>query len=95
MHLSAPPPVPSRWAVGIPSAIDRLVLRCMAKDPDRRFTACELASTIGALSQTPWFAALSRQASAPSSGAVPMGAQPTLPAAPDRSDHRGLRLLRP
>ena len=36
-HLTAPPPVPSVVARGIPSELDRVVVRAMLKDPDDRF----------------------------------------------------------
>jgi len=83
-HLGEPPPVPSQCAPGVPSAIDHLVLRCMAKDPGRRLTACELAGTIGALFRAPYFAGTHGRASAPFSGAVHTDARWTLP---DASGH--------
>jgi serine/threonine-protein kinase len=78
-HMSEPTPVPSQCVPGIPSAIDHLVLRCMAKDPSRRLTACELASTIGALFRAPYFAGTHGRAGAPFSGAVHTDARRTLP----------------
>ena len=95
MHVNAPPPVPSRHALGIPAAIDRLVLRCMAKDPARRFTACELASTIDALLQAPSFTRSHRRTRAPSSDVAAMDALPTIPAAPVAPDRGDLRLAVP
>jgi serine/threonine-protein kinase len=53
LHQREPAPLPSHRVPGIPATVDRLVSRCMAKDPARRFTACELARTIGALVPTP------------------------------------------
>jgi len=82
-HLGEPTPVPSRRAAGIPSAIDHLVLRCMAKEPRRRFTASELSSMIGALFRAPDFAGTHGRAGAPFSGAVHTDARVTLPAASD------------
>jgi len=50
MHLREPPPTPSQLRAGVPHEIDRLVLRCLAKDPGQRFqTASELATAIDAL----------------------------------------------
>jgi serine/threonine protein kinase len=50
MHLREPPPVPSSRVAWIPPEIDQLVLRCLAKDPARRFgSGGELAAAIGAL----------------------------------------------
>jgi serine/threonine-protein kinase len=49
MHLRQPTPVPSQSAKGISSAIDPLVMRCMEKEPEMRFTASALASAIDAL----------------------------------------------
>ena len=92
MHLHEPPPVPSRCAPGIPPAIDHLVRCCMAKDPERRFTACELASAIGALLRAPHVAGVHERATLPFSGASWADAQPTLPVTAERLD---LSLLLP
>jgi serine/threonine-protein kinase len=54
MHQLEPAPVASQHAPGIPPLVDHLVLRCMAKDPAERFTACELARAIGAVRYAPW-----------------------------------------
>ena len=51
-HLSDPPPAPSLYTSGIPRVIDQLVMRYLAKDAEQRFTACELAAAIEALSAT-------------------------------------------
>ncbi len=60
MHLREQPVPPSAKASWVPPALDRLILRCLAKDPAERFqTGTELASAIttlidtGALPQTP------------------------------------------
>ncbi|TMQ14169.1 MAG: serine/threonine protein kinase [Deltaproteobacteria bacterium] len=58
MHQLEPPPLPSHHAAGVPAVVDHLVLRCLAKDPAERFTACELARTIGGLLHAPWRAGL-------------------------------------
>jgi serine/threonine-protein kinase len=50
MHLREPPPVPSSLRPGIPPEIDRLVLRCLEKDPARRFGhSGELVAVLGSL----------------------------------------------
>ena len=46
-HTSVPAPAPSRLRPGLPRAIDRLVGRCLEKDPGRRFqSAGELAAAL-------------------------------------------------
>jgi len=48
MHLREPPPAPSSRLFGVPPEVDALVLRCLAKDPARRFASgTELAAAIG------------------------------------------------
>jgi serine/threonine-protein kinase len=50
MHLREPAPVPSQLRPGIPPEVDRIVLRCLEKDPAMRFTsAADLAIAIGAV----------------------------------------------
>src|SRR5262249_27573985 len=53
-HQLDPAPVPSQRVRGIPTAVDDLVQRCLAKDPSERFTACELERAISALVHAPW-----------------------------------------
>jgi len=49
-HLREPAPAPSSFRPGIPPEVDRVVLRCMAKDPQMRFEhAGELAVVLGTL----------------------------------------------
>ena len=83
MHLRVPTPMPSRYALGIPSAVDQLVLRCMAKDPARRFTAPALAAAIDALLQAPAAAGLFGRPTAPWSCEPCTDTLPTLPGVPD------------
>jgi serine/threonine-protein kinase len=79
MHLREPVPVPSRHATGLPSAVDHLVRRCMAKDPEQRFTAGALASAIDALFQAPEVAGAFGRASASPSEERCMDMMETLP----------------
>ena len=47
MHLREPAPLASSVAAGIPSAVDELIARCLAKDPAARFSSgAELATAI-------------------------------------------------
>jgi serine/threonine protein kinase len=53
MHLREMPAPPSAKAAWVPAALDRLILRCLAKNPAERFqTGTELASAITALIDT-------------------------------------------
>jgi tRNA A-37 threonylcarbamoyl transferase component Bud32 len=36
-HIQEPPPPPSRFAPGLPPAVDAVLLRCLAKQPEDRF----------------------------------------------------------
>jgi len=48
MHLRDAPPAPSSCAAGIPTEVDALVLRCLEKEPAKRYaSAAELAAEIG------------------------------------------------
>jgi serine/threonine protein kinase len=39
-HLKSEPAPPSRWNPAIPAELDRIVLRALEKQPDRRFLGC-------------------------------------------------------
>lgn len=39
-HLMSPPPQPSASGLGLPSALDAVIARAMAKDPARRYPSC-------------------------------------------------------
>ncbi len=72
MHLREPAPAPSQLRPGIPTEIDQLVLRCLAKDPAQRFpTADDLAIAIGGLLGS------SPQVPAARTGGYAAGAAPT------------------
>jgi serine/threonine protein kinase len=69
-HLDEPPPSLAAVRPGLPPALDEVVRRAMAKQPEDRFqTAAELASALGAAVAAP-----------PSAPTVP-SATPTVPAA--------------
>jgi serine/threonine-protein kinase len=54
MHIREPAERPSKRASGIPKAVDDLVMRCLEKDPAKRFsTGTDLAHAVDALMQTP------------------------------------------
>lgn len=55
-HLQSPPPAPSEHSpVPIPAALDGLILRCLAKDPEAGpASALELASLLEAIDAPVW-----------------------------------------
>jgi serine/threonine-protein kinase len=85
MHLREPPPVPSSLRAGIPPNIDRLVLRCLAKDPAQRFNhGGELADALDHL-----------LASTPEAGRLGPSAPYTAPAVTTMSASSGASLATP
>ncbi len=51
MHLREPPPAPSSLVPELPRGVDALVLRCMEKEPSRRYSSgSEIAEVLEALS---------------------------------------------
>ena len=52
-HLTQAPEPPSRLAPGVTSALDALILGCLAKDPAQRPRAAELAAELRRLSAAP------------------------------------------
>jgi serine/threonine protein kinase len=65
-HLREPPPAPSSRARDIPPELDALILRCLAKDPGRRFASgTELAAALGVLIGTASSPTVSTSPSAP------------------------------
>ena len=52
--VNTPPPSPARVVKGLPTRVERIVLRCLEKDPDRRFaSATELLDELRAASVRP------------------------------------------
>lgn len=50
MHLQQPPPLLSSRAPHVPAALEALVMKCLAKDPNQRYaTGTDLAQAIGML----------------------------------------------
>jgi serine/threonine-protein kinase len=41
MHMSVVPPPPTAIDAKLPAGVDRIVMRCLEKDPNRRFASCE------------------------------------------------------
>ena len=82
MHLRELPPAPSSRLPGLPPAFDRLVLRCLAKEPHQRFASgTELAVAIGEVSAPASGPAWPRTASTSSGVARPGTTSTTLSAA--------------
>jgi serine/threonine-protein kinase len=93
LHAGEPPPPPStRPGCQVPEALERLILRCLAKDPaDRPQTAVALDAALAALEQHPgcawsaeeahrwWDAHLATPGDTVDSGAATSGVAPTLP----------------
>jgi tetratricopeptide (TPR) repeat protein len=53
MHLSVVPHPPSAVDAGVPLAVDRLVMRCLEKDPSHRFKSClELGQALAELGKS-------------------------------------------
>jgi serine/threonine-protein kinase len=76
MHLRESPPAPSTLRPGLPREIDQLILRCLDKDPQRRFASGhELALALQALHTG------APQLAAPSVPPAPPSAPTTLSAA--------------
>jgi serine/threonine-protein kinase len=68
MHLREPAPLASSRASGVPPALDRLIARCLAKDPNERpASGKELAAALGELHGL---------GATPSFGGVPSGVLP-------------------
>jgi tRNA A-37 threonylcarbamoyl transferase component Bud32 len=51
--VQEPPPIPSTVGAGIPPAFNPIILKCLEKDPDRRFqTGADLARVLAALARS-------------------------------------------
>src|SRR6185503_1784402 len=63
-RLTSPPPDPRRWRPDLPSACAELVVRCMARRPEERFSATEdLVAELAAITAPP--APISRRSAYP------------------------------
>jgi serine/threonine-protein kinase len=51
-QAAARPPAPSRLAADVPEALDRLVLSCLARDPEQRPTVGTMAAELRRLAET-------------------------------------------
>ena len=61
MHLREAPPIPSTLIAGIPHVVDSLILRCLEKDPARRYASGEeVAAALEGVSASPAVRALSK-----------------------------------
>jgi hypothetical protein len=97
MHLREPAPAPSHRAPGIPPDVDGLVLRCMEKDPARRFSSgTELGTAINAVltNVSSHGIALPLDARGPTAptlalSGTTLSSAASMSVAPARSSHRG------
>jgi hypothetical protein len=85
MHATAPLPLPRKVNPDLPEAVERVILKALAKNPDDRYqTAADLVAALRrAIPETPTLVGKAKPAMEPKPKRVPQGPSPTLVDHPD------------